>query len=415
MTTAPEQDRIGAGQIRLVLLCLIVMAFDGFNVQVMGYAAPALIKTFHVSRAAFGPVASAGLFGLMIGSLLMGPLGDRFQRRTVIVASTALFGLFATATAFAHSVGQLVVLRFLTGLGLGGAMPAAIALVAEYAPARLKGTLVTLTVCGFAIGPAVGGFLAPSLLAAGGWPALFLAGGVAPLFLAPLLAVALPGSIRDPQGSSPKAPVAAIFADGRLLGTICLWVAIFMNMLGINLQTNWLPLMLTDFGYKPGPAANVTALFHVGGVLGGLLLARVLDRFDYTRAVPAVFLLAAIAVAAIGAVGRAPAALMAVIFAAGLFVVGLQSVLNALSGVFYPAEIRSTGSGWALGMGRAGAAIGPALGSVLGGLGLARNQLFYLEAAPFVFGAAAIYLIRLQRRGAPVSDTAVAAVRTAPE
>ena len=442
-----EHEPIGAGQIRLAVLCLIVICFDGFNAQVMGYAAPSLIKTFHVGRQAFGPVASAGLFGLMLGALLLGTLGDRIGRRTIIIGSVAAFGLCSTLTAFAHSVGLLVVLRFLTGLGLGGAMPGAIALVAEYAPTRLKGTFVTVTVCGFAIGPAVGGFVAPSLLAAGGWPALFLAGGVIPLVLAPVLALTLPESTRtliargaDPariaanlrrvlpqaravahvamintQAALPKAPVAAIFADGRGLGTVCLWVAIFMNLVGINLQTNWLPLMLTDFGYRAGQAANITALFHVGGVCGGLLLARLLDRFDYTKAVPVVFLLAAAAVAAIGAVGRAPGALMLALFVAGLFVVGLQSVLNALAGMFYPDEIRSTGSGWALGMGRAGAAIGPALGSALGALGLAKNQLFYLEAAPFVIGAAAIYLVRLQRRGAPVPASAVAAVRTVPE
>ena len=447
VTDLVEQGRIGAGQIRLLILCLIVICFDGFNAQVMGYAAPALIKAFHVSRQAFGPVASAGLGGLMLGTLLLGTLGDRVGRRTIIVASTAAFGLFSTMTAFAHGVGPLLALRFLTGLGLGGAMPAAIALVAEYAPARVKGTFVTITVCGFAIGPAIGGFVAPSLLAGGGWQAMFLAGGVAPLILAPVLALMLPESTRnllargagpgriaanlhrvlpkgrvpaevellDAQAALPKAPVGAIFADGRLFGTICLWVAIFMNMLGINLQTNWLPLILTDFGYKPGQAAHITALFHVGGALGGLLLARVLDRLDYTKAIPAVFLLAAVAVAAIGMVGRAPGPLMLALFTAGLFVVGLQSVLNALSGMFYPAEIRSTGSGWALGIGRAGAVIGPALGSALGALGLATNQLFYLEAAPFVIGAAAIYLIRLQRRGGPVPDSAVAAVRTVPE
>ena len=416
MTDTPEREPISAGQIRIALLCLIVICFDGFNAQVMGYAAPALIKAFHVSRQAFGPVASAGLFGLMVGSLTLGTLGDRVGRRTIIVGSTAAFGLFSTLTAFAHGVGLLVTLRFLTGLGLGGTMPAAIALVAEHAPARFKGTFVTVTVCGFAIGPAIGGLLAPSLLAAGGWPALFLAGGVAPLALAPLLAFALPAEDRPAQTSLPRAPVAAIFGDGRLLGTVCLWVAIFMNMLGINLQTAWLPLMLTDFGYKAGPAAQITSLFHIGGVLGGLLLARVLDRLDYTRAVPAGFMLAAVAVAAIGAVGRAPGPLLlVVIFAAGLFVVGLQSLLNALSGMFYPAQIRSTGSGWALGIGRIGATIGPALGSSLGSLGLAKSQLFYLEAAPFVVGAAAIWLVRLQRKGSPVPGSAVAAVRTVPE
>jgi AAHS family 4-hydroxybenzoate transporter-like MFS transporter len=267
---------------------------------------------------------------------------------------------------------------------------------------------VTVTVCGFAIGPAIGGFVAPSLLAAGGWKALFLAGGVVPLVLAPILAFALPES--RPEALPPRARVAAIFADGRTLATLCLWLAIFMNLVGINLQTNWLPLMLTDFGYRPAQAAQITALFHVGGALGGLMLARVLDRFDYTKAVPIVFLLASVAVAAIGAVGRAPLALMAALFSAGLFVVGVQSVLNALSGMVYPAEIRSTGSGWALGVGRAGAAIGPALGSALGALGLARNQLFFLEAVPFLIGAVAIYLVHLQRRGGRLADAAVAAV-----
>jgi AAHS family 4-hydroxybenzoate transporter-like MFS transporter len=415
MTDTPERERISAGQVGLSALCLIVICFDGFNLQVMGYAAPALIKAFHVSRQAFGPVASAGLFGLMVGSLVLGTLGDRVGRRTVIVASTAAFGLCSTLTAFAHGVGALAMMRFLTGLGLGGAMPAVIALVAEHAPARLKGTFVTVTVCGLAVGPAVGGFLAPSLLSAGGWPALFLAGGLAPLALAPVLAFALPRPTRTARASQPRAPVTAIFADGRLLVTVCLWVALFMNMLGINLQSNWLPLMLTDLGYRAGPAAQITGLFHVGGALGGLLLARVLDRLDYTKAVPAVFLLAAVAVAAIGAVGRTQVPLMLVIFAAGLCVVGLQSLLNALSGMIYPDQIRSTGSGWALGVGRIGATIGPALGSSLDSLGLAKSQLFYLEAAPFVVGAAAIWLVRLQRRGGPIAESAVAAVRTSPE
>ena len=224
--------------------------------------------------------------------------------------------------------------------------------------------------------------------------------------LAPVLAFALPAEAPLAQKSQPRAPVAAIFGDGRLLGTVCLWVAIFMNLLGINLQTNWLPLMLTDFGYAAGRAAGITAMFHVGGAIGGLLLARLLDRFDYTRAVPLLFLLAAVAVAAIGAVGKAPGALMMVLLAAGLFVVGLQSVLNALAGLLYPPEIRSTGSGWALGIGRVGAVIGPALGSALGGLGLAKTQLFYLEAAPFVIGAGAIYLVRLQRSGVSVPAAA---------
>jgi AAHS family 4-hydroxybenzoate transporter-like MFS transporter len=442
-----ERNKIGGRQILLLLLCLIVVCFDGFNAQVTGYAAPALVKALHVERAALGPIASAGLFGLMLGALLLGTLGDKVGRRTIIIASAATFGLFSTLTAFAHDVTLLTVLRFVTGIGLGGAMPASIALVSEYSPLRMKGTMVTITVCGFAIGPAVGGFCAPGLLHMGGWQALFLAGGIIPLLLVPLLALLLPESTRnllargaspdkiaanlrrvlpasavptgvtftDAQGNLPKAPVAEIFRDGRLLGTICIWIAIFMNLVGINLQTNWLPLMLGDFGYSPTAALKVTAMFHVGGSIGGLVLSRVLDRFDFTKAVPVVMLLAAVAVAAIGMVGTEKAVLMGTIFLAGLFVVGVQSVLNALSGMFYPANIRSTGAGWALGMGRLGAAVGPMIGSALGGLGLATRNLFYIEAIPFVIGAAAIYLVHLQRRGGTLSDAAIAGVRSVPE
>lgn len=442
-----ERGGVGAGQIRLTLLCLIVVCFDGFNAQVMGYAAPALIKAFHVEKAALGPLASAGLFGLMLGALTLGTLGDRIGRRTVILLSVATFGLFSTLTGFATSVGMLTVLRFLTGIGLGGAMPASIALVAEYAPTRWRGTMVTVAVSGFAIGPAIGGFTAPLMMAHGGWPTLFLVGGVIPLLLVPLLAVLLPESTRNlirrgasqerlaanlrrvlPSGALPagavyadagahqaKAPVSDIFREGRLLATICLWVAIFMNLVGLNLQTNWLPLMLTEFGYQQGSAVHITAMFHLGGSLGGLVLARILDRFDFSKAVPIVFLGAAVAVALIGTVGREQGPLMLAIFCAGLFVVGLQSVLNALSGLLYPPHIRSTGSGWALGIGRLGAATGPILGSALGGLGLAKHELFYIEAIPFVIGAGAIFLVYLDRRGGPVPDAAVAAVRTVPE
>ena len=181
------------------------------------------------------------------------------------------------------------------------------------------------------------------------------------------------------------------------------------------MQTNWLPLILGDFGYEPTTAVHMTAMFHVGGSMGGLLLARVLDRFDFTKAVPILFLLAAVSVAAIGLVGREQGVLMLTIFVAGLCVVGVQSVLNALSGMFYPAHIRSTGSGWALGIGRLGAAIGPMVGSALGGLGHATHSLFYVEAIPFLAGAVAIYLVHLQRRRKPVSDAALAVARSAPE
>jgi AAHS family 4-hydroxybenzoate transporter-like MFS transporter len=422
-----EDRKVGAGQWMLLLLCLLVITFDGFNAQIMGYVAPALVQQWHMSRSALGPVISAGLFGLMIGALVLGTLGDRIGRKSILLLSTATFGVFSLATSFATSPDQMLALRFLTGLGLGGAMPVAIALVSEYAPTRMKATMVTITVCGFAIGPAIGGLVASGLVQQHGWAPLFQVGGVVPLVLLPVLWLALPESSRfliargapsariaknlkrvfpgetfpadavytHNEANVRKAPVADVFRDGRGAGTILLWIAIFFNLVGINLQTSWLPLIITGMGYTTPQAVLATAGFHVGGAIGGLVLSRLLDKLDYYRAVCGIFILAAIMIVLIGRFGTDLLALRLTIFAAGLFVVGGQSALNALSGMFYPSYIRSTGSGWALGVGRTGAVAGPVVGSSLLALHLSQGTLFYIEAVPFLICAAAVILIKV--------------------
>jgi AAHS family 4-hydroxybenzoate transporter-like MFS transporter len=392
-----------------------------------------------MSRQALGPVISAGLFGLMIGALVLGTLGDRIGRKSILLLSTATFGVFSLATSFAANPQQLLALRFVTGLGLGGAVPVAIALVSEYAPARMKGTMVTITACGFAIGPAVGGFVAPGLMQQHGWAALFLMGGVVPLVLLPVLWLGLPESSRfliargaaaeriartlervfpgerfaadavftHDEANARKAPVADVFKNGRAAGTVLLWAAIFFNLVGINLQTSWLPLTITGMGYTTAQAVTATAGFHVGGALGGLVLSRLLDKLDFYRALCGVFILAAIAIVLVGLLGANLAALRVAIFAAGLFVVGGQAALNALSGMFYPSYIRATGSGWALGVGRFGAVAGPVVGSSLFALHLAQSTLFYVEAAPFLICAAAVILIKVVSKR-PADDPAAA-------
>jgi len=421
-----EGRPLGAGQWRLLILCLLIVCFDGFDAQIMGYTAPALLKDMHISRQVLGPVISAGLFGLMLGALGLGTLGDRIGRKRIILLSAAILGTFSTLTAFAHSVPELAVLRFLTGIGLGGAMPGAIALVSEYMPKRRRGMMVTITVCGFAIGPAVGGFVAGGLIHAYSWRAMFFVGGVIPLLLLPVLAALLPESARFlirrkapseavaksldkvflgarfPTNATyghdemrlPSTAIGEIFKDGRAGGTVLLWIAIFLNLIGINLQTSWLPLMITDLGFPVEQAVTATAMFHVGGSLGGLLLARLLDRFDLVRAVALISLVAGIAIIAIGFGGTTLTALRITIFVAGVFVVGGQSALNALSGMYYPNHIRSTGSGWALGIGRLGAAVGPTVGSALAVMHLDMKTLFYVEAVPFFLVALAVFAIR---------------------
>jgi AAHS family 4-hydroxybenzoate transporter-like MFS transporter len=440
-----EGRKAGAGQWVLLLLCLLVVTFDGFNAQIMGYVAPALLKGWHMSREALGPVISAGQFGLMIGALVLGTLGDRIGRKTILLLSTATFGVLSVATSFATSPQQMLVLRFLTGLGLGGAMPVAIALVAEYAPRRLKNTMATITVCGFAIGPAVGGFVAAGLVQQHGWPALFQIGGVVPIVLLPFLWLGLPESARfliargapskrvartlrkvfpgerfDPgavythqEAHLRKAPVSDVFKDGRGAGTALLWAAIFFNLVGLNLQTSWLPTMMTGMGYTAAQGATATAGFHVGGAIGGLVLSRLLDKLDFFRALCGIFILAAIMIVLVGLFGANLTALRVAIFAAGLFVVGGQAALNALSGMFYPSHIRATGSGWALGIGRLGAVAGPVVGSSLFALHLPQSTLFYVEAAPFLICAAAVILMRAVSRrpsGDPAAALATAAI-----
>jgi len=427
-----SRQRFGAGRWWLVFLCLLVVTFDGFDAQIMGYAAPALVKDWHVDRTLLGPVISAGLFGLMLGALVLGTLGDRIGRKTIILISVAVFSVGSLLTAFVTNVGQLSTLRFLTGVGLGGAMPGAVALVSEYVPARLRGTMVTITVCGFAIGPAVGGFIAGGLIRVYGWPALFVVGGVVPLVMLPVLWRLLPESSRfligrgapapeivenlrrvfprdefapnaryvHAEGRVPKAPVRELFAEGRGTGTMLLWLALFLNLVGINLQTSWLPMLLSDLGYSVAQAVSATAMLHVGGALGGLVLSRLLDRYDAPSAVAAIGMIAGLTIILVGASGGSLTLLRCSIFLAGLFVVGAQSALNALSAMFYPGPIRSTGSGWALGVGRLGAAAGPTIGSALVALKLDMRTLYYVESLPFFLMGATMLALRFTRKSA---------------
>ena len=187
---------VGGFQIKLLLTCAAVLFLDGFDTQAIGYVAPALAREWGLSKAALGPVFSAGLFGLMIGALVFGPLADRIGRKKIIIFSTLAFGIGTLATAFIGDVSTLLAIRFLTGLGLGGAMPNAVAMTSEFSPHRRRATMVMIMFCGFSIGAALGGLLAAVLIPQFGWRSVFVVGGVAPLLLVPILALRLPESVR---------------------------------------------------------------------------------------------------------------------------------------------------------------------------------------------------------------------------
>jgi AAHS family 4-hydroxybenzoate transporter-like MFS transporter len=419
-----DRQPVGAFQMRLLLICAAVLFIDGFDTQAIGYVAPALAQEWKLPRGVLGPVFSAGLFGLMIGALVLGPLADRIGRKRIIVLSTAAFGVGTLLTVLAQDATWLMTLRFLTGLGLGGAMPNAVALTSEFSPHRRRATMVMAMFAGFSVGAALGGLLAASLIPAFGWRSVFLVGGVAPLLLVPVLLSALPESIRylalvggrdrevadlltrvtpgmkltddvrfvvqEPKLSG--LPVAHLFAEQRGPITLLLWVVFFMSLLDLYLLSNWLPTVLNDLGVSVSVAAAIGAMLQVGGVVGTLTLGHLIDRFSF-RALALTYLCAAVAVAAIGLTSHSTSLVTVAIFAAGFCIVGGQIAANALTATYYPTAIRSTGVGWALGIGRIGSIVGPLVGGVMLAREMGAQPLFAVAAIPALIAAAAAFFL----------------------
>ena len=391
-----DRQPVGGFQIRLLLTCAAVLFLDGFDTQAMGYVAPALANEWGLSKAALGPVFSAGLFGLMIGALVFGPLADRVGRKTIIILSTLAFGIGALATAAVQDVTTLLAIRFLTGLGLGGAMPNAIAMTSEFNPQRRRATMVMIMFCGFSVGAALGGMLAAGLIPYWGWRSVFIVGGIAPLIMVPVLALKLPESVRflalhgnvparvaELLGRiSPKTafasdarfvinethlaglPVTHLFREGRTATTLLLWVVFFMSLLDLYFLSNWLPTVLNDLGASVSEAVAIGSMLQVGGVVGTFALGILIDRFSF-RALALVYFGAVFAVGAIGQLSHSAVLVTIAIFAAGFCIVGGQIAANALAAAFYPTSVKATGVGWALGIGRIGSIVGPVVGGVL--------------------------------------------------
>jgi AAHS family 4-hydroxybenzoate transporter-like MFS transporter len=415
-----DQQPVGGFQFRLLLICAAVLFLDGFDTQAIGYVAPALAREWGLSKGALGPVFSAGLFGLMIGALVLGPLADRVGRRKIIIFSTLAFGLGALATAFVHDVNTLLAIRLLTGLGLGGAMPNGIALTSEFNPRRRRAAMVMIMFCGFSVGAALGG-----------WRSVFVVGGAAPLLLVPILGMWLPESVRfltlsgranervarllgliSPQTAFPPAaqfvvhepelagmPVRHLFSQGRTLATLLLWVVFFMSLLDLYFLANWLPTVLNDLGVSVSRAAAIGSMLQVGGVTGALALGTLIDRFSF-RALALVYFMAVFAVGAIGQFGHSIVFVTMAIFAAGFCIVGGQIAANALAAAFYPTSVRATGVGWALGIGRVGSIVGPLIGGVLLSMKWSPASVFMAAAAAALCAAlAAFCLSRLSGLG----------------
>jgi MFS transporter, AAHS family, 4-hydroxybenzoate transporter len=417
-----DAQPVGTFQVKLLLTCATVLFLDGFDTTAIGYVAPALAKEWNLGKSALGPVFSAGLFGLMIGALLFGPLADRVGRKKIIVFSTLAFGIGTLITAFVNDVNTLLAIRLLTGLGLGGAMPNTVALTSEFSPHRRRATMVMVMFVGFSIGAALGGLLAAALIPQFGWRSVFVVGGLAPLALVPILMWRLPESVRylalrgqanmrvagllslinakaafaagtrfvvnEPELKG--IPVQHLFTGGRTLATLLLWVVFFMSLLDIYFLSNWLPTVLNDLGASISTAAVIGSMFQAGGVVGTFALGSIIDRFSF-RALALVYFIAVFAVGAIGQLGHSAVLVTIAIFVAGFCIVGGQIAANALAAGFYPTSVRATGVGWALGVGRVGSIVGPLVGGLLLSLKWSAGEVFVAAAAAALCAALAAF------------------------
>jgi MFS transporter, AAHS family, 4-hydroxybenzoate transporter len=390
--TAAAEYRADRLYLRVAWLCGVVLFLEGYDLAAVGYAIPSLVDAWRVAPSGFTQALTAGNVGLLLGSLGAGLLGDRLGRKPVLLSCVAVFGIFSLFSALVGSPIQLAALRFLTGLGLGGGIPLAIALASDFAPPMSQGRLVILMSAGVPIGSAVGGLLASQLVRVFGWQAIFVVGGVLPLAMAPLLALWLPESVALSAAKRLHNPVAALFRDGLAASTALLWAINLLNLLGTFFILLWTPAILHSAGVSPSWAIFGTTMYGLGVILGALLTAPVVDRMGVERVLTCVLPLGALSVLSIGLLDPPFWLLSVLICGAGVGIGGCQAGINSLSGRIYPTAIRSTGAGWALGAGRVGAIAGPLLGGVLLALGWRAQAIFVALSIP-AFGVTLLMAI----------------------
>ncbi|HXV01048.1 MAG TPA: MFS transporter [Caulobacteraceae bacterium] len=392
MTLALEVSRVRPAAWTLGL-CLLAALTDGYDNQAMGVAAPALGPALHLSRAELGPVLSASIIGLVAGAMVCGAVADRIGRKWTLIGSLLVFALFTSATATAWNLQSLLAIRVLAGVGIGGAMPNILALAAEATSPERRARVTTWVTAGYPIGGALAGLAAASL----SWREIFWVGGAGPIALAVAMIFMLPESgrflaVREAR----RAPVlAALFGKGRALTTALLWVGGFAWVMTLYLLLNWLPTLMGDKGIGRAEASLVSLLFNLGGVLGIVTIAPLLEARRRVWSLAAWCAGAGLAMFAL-ALARADLASAGTAgFAAGVFIIGASVALNGISPCFYPVAIRGTGVGAGVAVGRVGGIVGPLLASALLAAGAGANGVL-MALVPLVAaaGAAMMFLVR---------------------
>lgn len=355
---------------RVLMLCSLVAFVDGVDTQTIASLAPLIARSLGIEPAGMGLVLSAGLLGMMIGSLLFGSLADRVGRKRMIVVSIAIFGGGTLATVLAQSSLQLIALRFLTGVGIGGAMPNLLALSAEYAPPRSRAFWMNLMYCGYPVGGVAVGFIGSAVVGVFDWRAIYTVCGVASLLLALPVQLLLPESREVGRGATApsdqsRATVRRLFVHGRAATTLLLWLAMFLALMIIIFMVSWLTVLLTREGVPIARAVLYPSLFSLGGIAGSVAVGFIMDRSRPLRIVAFAMLAGSAALASIDVVMGRPVVMAISTFMVGFLVIGSQTGLQTVAATLYPPELRSTGIGWAIAIGRIGSIIAPMIGALL--------------------------------------------------
>jgi AAHS family 4-hydroxybenzoate transporter-like MFS transporter len=431
-----ETSRLGFVQLMVLAQCFLCMVVDGFDIQAMAYVAPQIVQQLGVDKASLGPVFSAGLLGMLIGSVSMGMVADRIGRRPVLIMSLIVISAGMYATTWAGTVSGLIACRLVTGLAMGALVPNVAALAIEFSPSKARVTALMLASSGMAIGGICGGVFAAALIPLYGWKVIFYIGASGPLLVAFIMLLVLPESLQwsvlngkrldhvratlrriDPalevteeslllSDDLPhdKGLFRRLFAPGTATGTALLWLINFANMLCVYFLASWMPLLMTRAGHSESEAVLAATFMWTGGLVGTWILGWVVDRYGFKTILVPLFAATTVAIVVFSFTHTWLYLSYVLIACVGLGILGGQAALNAMASSFYPTSLRSTGMGWALGLGRLGGILGPILGGVTLQLQWSTRVLFLLSAIPVAIVTLAILVFCLgtQHRRTPV-------------
>lgn len=428
-----DERSVGRHQALVTALIFLVVAFDGMDVGIMGYVAPEIIRLWGISKPEMGMVLSAVFFGMAAGAVSAGPIGDRFGRRGVIVGSVLWFGATTLLAALSAGVTGLLILRILTGVGLGAAIPTGLALMAELAPERSRSLLLTIVFSGFTAGASVAGLFAAWLIPSYGWQATLAAAGLLPVIFALLLYLLLSESVAflalkgqlsaiprilrkiDPQAifpddaqfwipvapGEPKSSFVTLMSRRYWLATVMLCLAYFLGVLVTYVIVGWLPVVNREAGFTPAEGAIITALFTLAGPAGAMSLGVAMDRLSRHKTLVLTFLIASALLASVGIAPKTFAGLCGFMLALGFFFHGSMAGLQALAPQSFPTSARATGVSTMHAVGRLGAIGSGLMGAVMLGWGWGLPQIFVALAVPTAICGLAIAAIASQGRNSP--------------